>query len=102
MNASARAAIVLAARVADDQVGDVVVAHRDEVGPGRVERIGEDAGFADQRPAVGGEHARAAVREVLQREKVLELAGVRLHDVGALRLELAQPVERALEPVDAR
>ena len=41
------------------------------------------------------------MREVLQREKVLELVRVGLHDVGALRLELAQPVHRALEAIDA-
>ena len=50
------------------------------------------------RPAIGREHARAAVREVLEREEVFELRGVSLDDVGALRLELAQPVERAIEP----
>ena len=74
---------VLAARVADDEIGDVVVAHRDEVGSRRVERIGEDTRFADQRPAVGREDPRAAVREVLQREEVLELAGVRLRRPSA-------------------
>ena len=59
-------------------------------------------GFADQRPAIRREDARAAVREVLQREEVLELvARSGSTTVGALRLELAQPVERALEAVDA-
>ena len=36
---------------------------------------------------------------MLQGEEVLELRGVRLRDGGALWLELAQPVQRALEPV---
>src|SRR4051812_47412314 len=39
---------------------------------------------------------------MLQRKKVLELAGMRLRDRGALRLELAQPPQGALEPVHSR
>ena len=61
--------------------------------PGRIERIGEDARFADHRPAVGGEHPLAAVREVLQREEVLEPLARSASTTGALRLELAQPVD---------
>src|SRR5438034_3438936 len=38
---------------------------------------------------------------MLEREEVLELVRVRFHLDGRLRLELAQPVERALEPVEA-
>ena len=80
---------------------DVVVAHGDEVRPRRVERIGEDARFTDERPPIWREHARTAVREMLQGEKVLELASMRLDHLGALRLELAQPVERPLEAIEA-
>ena len=43
---------VLASRVADDEVGHGVVAHRDEIRAGRVEGIREDAGFSDHRPAL--------------------------------------------------
>ena len=69
---------VLAAHVAHDEIGDAVVAHRDEIRAGRIERIGEHTRLAGQRPAIGREDARAAVREVLQREEVLELAGMGL------------------------
>jgi len=42
------------------------------------------------------------VREVLQREKVLQLRRLRFHDLRALGLELAEPVHGPLEAVDAR
>jgi hypothetical protein len=42
------------------------------------------------------------VGEVLQGQEVLEVVGVAFGHHRCLRLELAQPVERALEPVDPR
>ena len=93
---------VLAGRRARDQVGGEVVADRDEVRAGRVERVGEDARLADQRPAVRREHPLAAVRVVLEREEILQ--AIRLQPLDhsrALRLELAQPVDRTLVAVDS-
>ena len=74
----------------------------DEVGAGRVERIGEDAGLAGQRPALAREHAGAAVRVVIQPEEVLDQVVVIAADLGGLRLVLVEPGVRLVEPVDRR
>ena len=82
----------------------VLVAHGDEIGAGRVERIGEHARFAGQRPAIGRDTrgcSRSAI--LLQRAGSPRASvGVRFDDLGALRLELAQPVERAVEAIQIR
>ena len=93
---------VFAAGIAHDQIGSAVVADRNEVGSRRVEGIGEDTSLADERPSVGREHPLAGVSVMSQGQEILEAILVTLHDPGALRLELAQPVERALEPIQPR
>ena len=74
----------------------------DEVRARRVERVGEDAGLAGQRPALVREHAGAAVRVVIEPEEVLDQVVVIAADLRGLRLVLVEPGVRLVEPVDRR
>ena len=80
-----------AVAVAQDHLGDEVVAHPDEIRARRIERIGEDPGFAGQRPALAREHPRTAVWIVVQPEEVLDQVVVIAADLGGLRLVLVEP-----------
>src|SRR5712691_4032854 len=91
---------VVTVEIVGHEVAREDVAVRDQVRARGVERIGKDAGLADESPAVLRVDAVDAVSEVLQGQEVLNIVEAGAHRRSELWLVPIDPVEDAFERVD--